>query len=124
MNETILFVDDDAAIRRVMGRGLRLKGYTVFEAENAERALALFNAERTSIRLLIADVMMPGMDGPTLACRLTEASPGLCVILVSGYSDPFTVAGLPGARMRLLTKPFGLDLLVRTAAELLDAQRS
>jgi two-component system, cell cycle sensor histidine kinase and response regulator CckA len=120
VNETILFVDDDATIRRVMGRGLRLKGYTVLEAENAEKALALFEVEGTGIRLLIADVMMPGMDGPMLACQLTETSPGLCVILVSGYSHPLTVQGLPSARTRVLTKPFGLDVLVAAAAELLE----
>ena len=121
MNETILFVDDDAPIRRVMGRGLRLKGYTVLEAESAEKALELFETEGARIRLLVTDVMMPGMDGTALASRLTDARPELCVIFVSGYSDQLATGRISNARVRVLTKPFSLDTLVTTATELLTA---
>lgn len=119
MNETILFVDDDAPVRRVMGRGLRLKGYTAIEAESAEKALELFGAVGAGIRLLITDITMPGMDGITLARRLTDAKPELCVILVSGCSDRLAVEDISSTRVRLLTKPFSLEVLVTTATELL-----
>jgi two-component system cell cycle sensor histidine kinase/response regulator CckA len=116
--ETILVVEDEAGIRGLIVRILRREGYQVTDVASAEEALAA--ARKTSARLLITDVKLPGMSGPDLARRLHTATPALKVLYISGYTDdPAARTGSypPGAGF--LAKPFTLTALVAKVRETL-----
>ena len=120
--ETILLVEDDEAVRRAAVRVLRRAGYQVIVAENGAEALAAVKAHQGSIDLLMTDVVMPGMTGPEVARRLSEISPGLRVLLVSGYSDEVMLRqGLIERGQHYLEKPFVVDGLLDRVREVLDA---
>ena len=95
-----LLVEDEPLVRASTADMLSELGFEVVEAENADKALRLIEAERPS--LVITDHLMPGLSGTELARRLAVEAPGLPVILVSGYAD---AEGLPLDVPRL-TKPF------------------
>ena len=119
--ETVLAVEDNAAMRRVVVRQLEDLGYHVLEAENAAAALVLLERER--VDLLLTDVIMPGgTTGFDLARTAMARWPSLRVVLTSGFPD----AKLDGATtapadLRLLSKPYRKDDLARTLREVLDA---
>jgi len=119
---TILMVDDEESVRRMTGRALRSKEFTVLEAATPERALDLFEADAGNIRLLLTDVVMPRITGPTLAQRLIGKRPDLRVLFISGY--PARLEAMERGvsnRIRLLAKPFEMATLLRTVTELLTA---
>jgi PAS domain S-box-containing protein len=123
LRETILVVDDEAGIRGLVRKILARERYRVLEAGNAEEALTISVAQETPINLLLTDVVLPGMSGPDLARRMYEASPGLRVLYISGYTDDETVRSgefPPGAGF--LAKPFTLTALVNKVRETLDAK--
>ena len=120
--ETILIVEDEDGIRGLILKILRRERYQVLEAASAEEALALVAAHKSSIHLLITDVMLTGMSGPDLARKMHAASPGLKVLYISGYTDDESArsgAYPPGARF--LAKPFTLGVLLGKVRETLDA---
>ena len=107
---TILVVDDEPLMRSMMSRILEQDGYSVLTAEDGSDALSVFRSHEREIDLLISDVSMPGMDGAELAAELTAKSPGLPVLLMSGFCDP--------ERLRFgfefMPKPFSMaDLMAR-----------
>lgn len=120
--ETILLVEDEQAVRALARAALEPCGYTVVEAGDGAEALAWCEKHRGPIHLLLTDVVMPGMDGPELARRLTALHPEMKVLYISGY--PHTVpadrpaSGLGG---ELLEKPFAPGALRRKVREVLDA---
>jgi CheY-like chemotaxis protein len=123
-SETILIVEDNEGIRRVVTRQLTRLGYRVIEAEDAAAALNLLDAEE--IALLFTDIVMPGaMDGIELAREAMARWPGLKVVLTSGFpelrlsGDADALAGL-----RLLSKPYRRDELARALREALDGGQS
>src|SRR4029077_16283058 len=85
--ETILIVEDEAALRELARELLDASGYKVIEAEGGEKAIELVERSETPIDLLLTDVVMPGMGGKQLAKRLTELRPELRVLYMSGYTD-------------------------------------
>jgi two-component system cell cycle sensor histidine kinase/response regulator CckA len=99
-------------------------GYCVIAAEDGEDALR--SAERLDgIDLLLTDVVMPGIDGPALACQLREKWPALPVLFVTGYSaDRLERTGAVGPHDRVLEKPYQLAELTRTIREMLEARTS
>jgi two-component system, cell cycle sensor histidine kinase and response regulator CckA len=115
---TILLVEDEDAVRVFSSRALRNKGYQVLEAKNGEAALSLLMQERDSIDLMITDVVMPVMDGPTLARKVREARPDMRVIFISGYAEDRFKDEL--GDMHFLPKPFSLKQL---AAKVKDVIR-
>jgi CheY-like chemotaxis protein len=122
MAGTILMVDDEESVRRMTGRALRSNEFTVLEAATPERALDLFEADAGNIRLLLTDVVMPRITGPTLAQRLIGKRPDLRVLFISGY--PARLEAMERGvsnRIRLLAKPFEMATLLRTVTELLTA---
>jgi len=120
-SETILLVEDEVTIRRVLGESLRLLGYTVLEAGDGSEAITVCERAEQSIHLLITDVVMPLMGGPELAERIARIRPDLQVLFVSGYTDHALVhQGLKRAGSAFLQKPFTPDLLARKIRELLD----
>ncbi|MEI2719797.1 MAG: response regulator [Gemmatimonadales bacterium] len=112
---TILVVEDEEAIRRVMRRVLEASGYDVIEAEDGESALAAITRHGGALALMITDMMLPGMTGGELVAQLRQIQPTVPVVLTSGYSADFALerAGI-GEGVVFLGKPFALDELVRT----------
>lgn len=109
---TILVVDDEPVICKLIGLALEQEGFQVLRAENGFDAIGLSESHPGEIDLLVSDVTMPGMDGPTLAGKLREADPDLPVLFVSGqYEEAPPHEDKPRL---VLAKPFSLDLLLRT----------
>ena len=118
-DRTVLLVDDNDAVRRVMQEYLEMCGYTVVAAEGGSQALTIAEQWGEKIDALVADVMMPKMTGVELAERLTTRLPQLRVVFVSGFlGDALarTVQSMSAAR--LLIKPFGFTELVDEIASL------
>lgn len=84
---TILLVDDEPMLRALMEAVLLDRGYSVLTAGSGTEAMALFREHRGEIDLLISDIVMPGMDGPSLATALQRSCPDLKVLLISGYCN-------------------------------------
>jgi PAS domain S-box-containing protein len=119
--ETVLVVEDNAALRRIVMRQLGELGYRVLAAENAAAGLRLL--ERQNIDLLLTDVVMPGgTNGRELARRARQRWPGIKVVFTSGFSEA-RLNGDPGplsACTPLLTKPYRKEELASAAREALD----
>jgi PAS domain S-box-containing protein len=120
-NETVLLVEDEDMVRKVVRRTLVGQGYKVIEASNGKEALTLALEDPARISLVLTDVMMPAMGGPELARRLWGSLPDLKIIFLSGYA-PDTMspesAVPPGAI--LIEKPFAIEKLVAKVREVLD----
>src|SRR5690606_18602678 len=86
-HERILLVEDEDNVRAFSARALKATGYEVFEAESGEDALEVLEELDYGIDLMISDVVMPEMDGPTLLVKVRERVPDLKVIFVSGYAE-------------------------------------
>jgi CheY-like chemotaxis protein len=120
-SETILFVEDEPALRELARQSLERFGYRLLIAEEATEALAAAESEG-QLPLLVTDIRLPGLDGPSLARRLREANPGLRVLYMSGYAgDAMVTSGLLRADEAFLAKPFTGDELARRIRSLLDA---
>jgi CheY-like chemotaxis protein len=118
--ETILLVEDEEGVRRLLKHILSKNGYTVIEAASGPEAIAAYRQLRRPIDLLLTDIVMPRMSGRELADRMVELQPGLKVIYMSGYTD-VVVAG-PGTHGSLfLQKPLRPDVLAARVREVLDA---
>ena len=120
---TILLVEDEASVRAVASRALRLKGYDVHEADGAEAALALLADTELNPDVFVTDVVMPGMDGPAWVRAALEDRPGTRVVFMSGYSeDIFIDEKLPVPHSVFLNKPFTLTELVQVVQnQLMDS---
>ncbi|WP_460273889.1 ATP-binding protein [Celeribacter sp. ULVN23_4] len=111
----ILLVEDEAPVRAFASRALRLRGYTVIEAENAEEALETLEDESLQIDVFVSDVIMPGMDGPSWVSQALKSRPGVKVVFVSGYAeDHFTDQQSRIPNSVFLPKPFSLSELTAT----------
>lgn len=119
--ESILVVDDEPPVRRMVASVLRELGYTVFEASNGPEALRAAQEDGHSIQLLLTDVIMAGMSGRELADRLRETYKGLKVLYVSGDLDE-TIAdfGVLQDGIALLRKPFTPAVLAAEIRHVLD----
>ncbi len=118
--ETILLVEDDAAVRDVGARQLQDLGYTVLSAANGRQAQEVSAAGET-IDLLLTDVVMPGLNGRELADLLTAARPGLKVLFMSGYADHSVVShGVLAEGVPFVQKPFERHELARKVRQALD----
>jgi PAS domain S-box-containing protein len=117
---TILLVEDEPAVRRLLATGLRGHGYTVLEASQPLEALALFEAQGHRIGVLMSDVMMPHMSGTALAHKLRAQRPDLPVVLMSGYAMEVFEREPPPDGALLLQKPFTADAAARAIAPLLQ----
>ena len=121
-NETLLVVEDAEAMRKMSCEFLASRGYTVLEANNGADALALAE-KHPHIHMLIADLVMPGMNGRELAQQLCARNPRLRVLYVSGYTgDAVVRMGILEGAAAFLQKPFTLHGLACKVREILDAQ--
>jgi two-component system, cell cycle sensor histidine kinase and response regulator CckA len=111
----VLLVEDEAPVRAFAARALRLRGYTVIEAPDAEAALAILDDPAVLVDLFVTDVIMPGLDGPTWVREALARRPDVRVIFVSGYAeDGFADVQADIPNSVFLPKPFSLDDLTRT----------
>jgi two-component system cell cycle sensor histidine kinase/response regulator CckA len=111
----VLLVEDEAPVRAFASRALRLKGYTVLEADCAETALEMLGDTDLNVDIFVTDVIMPGQDGPTWVRKALKQRPATKVVFVSGYpEDAFDdgEAEIPDAVF--LPKPFSLTALTQT----------
>jgi two-component system cell cycle sensor histidine kinase/response regulator CckA len=122
-DETLLLVEDEAAVRELAARVLREHGYTVLEASDPSWALAAIEQHLPNeVHLLVTDVVMPRMSGRDLAEQLAILRPDLRVLYVSGYTDRAIVHhGVLDENTPFLQKPFTSEGLVRKVREVLDA---
>lgn len=120
--ETILLVEDDSNVRQAVGRALRIMGYAVFEAENGQTAMQIWQAHHAKVDLLLTDMVMPeGITGLELAQRLQACKPGLKVIISSGYSTEVAQAGVPSRPgLVYFPKPYDFKPLADTLRKCLD----
>jgi two-component system cell cycle sensor histidine kinase/response regulator CckA len=121
-NETILLVEDEEMVSSVATRILRSAGYRVLPARNAEMATRIVESAGGSLKLVLADVVMPGTNGPELVARLRALKPGLNALYMSGYSQH---AALEAHQVQgsdpLVRKPFTAMDLLREVRAVLDA---
>ena len=119
--ETILLVEDENVVRNLTKEILELSGYDVLTASNGQEALAIAQTEGERIRLLLTDVVMPGLSGPELALELRDARPELKVLFISGYTDRDLWSGrLKKKGSAFMAKPFKPAELVSRIRRLLD----
>ncbi len=117
----VLLVEDEAPVRAFATRALRLKGYTVLEAESAEDALRLLEDTDLSVDVFVTDVVMPGMDGPTWVRQARETRPDVRVVFMSGYTEGAFGESGPGiGNSTFLPKPFSLTQLTEAVFQQLN----
>ena len=115
---TILLVEDEEGLRSLNARGLRSRGYTVIEASNGIEAMEALEQKDGAIDLVVSDVVMPEMDGPTLLRTMRARNPDLKIIFVSGYAeDAFAKSLQENEQFEFLAKPFALSALVAKVKE-------
>ena len=122
--ETVLLVEDERAVRTLTRNLLEQGGYRVLEADSGKHALGIAEQHHGPIHLLLTDVVMPGMNGPTLADQILPMHPEAKTLYVSGYSESFgTHTQLVPTGANLLQKPFSRVALLLKLRNLLAAQK-
>ncbi len=120
-SETVLVVDDEEIVQTLASEALELMGYTVLKATLAEEALAASSAHPGTIHLLLTDVVLPQIDGPSLFRRLFKQRPNMKVLYMSGYvANSIADYGVLDAEAHFLHKPFTINSLAAKVREVLD----
>jgi DNA-binding response OmpR family regulator len=123
--ETILLVEDEAPVRRLVHQILCDAGYTVRQAGHGREAVEIAVSSTQPIRLLITDVVMPHMNGRELADELGRRFPTMKVLFISGYpGNAVEERGILEPGSHFLQKPFNSETLLRRVRELLQANRA
>ncbi len=105
-------------LRAQNARGLRSRGYTVVETGNGVEAMELFDEQNGAIDLVVSDVVMPEMDGPTLLKEMRARNADIRIIFVSGYAEEAFEKSLPeNQQFAFLAKPFALSALIAKVKE-------
>lgn len=118
---TILVVEDDTDVRRVVVRMLYRLGYKVLHAESGERALMVSAMFYGPIDLLLTDVVMPGMNGPQLSEELKRSRPDLKILYMSGHQTDEFKEDMAIPDSRLIQKPFSTEQLAARLRGLLES---
>jgi two-component system cell cycle sensor histidine kinase/response regulator CckA len=120
---TILAVDDDRTVLRLLDSVLSTAGYRVLTADGGRSAIQVFETNGGPVNLLLTDVMMPDLTGPVVAERLLSLQPDLAVLFISGFHDADLVQRFVTAKgFSLLPKPFTVDALLRVVAMALNGE--
>jgi two-component system, cell cycle sensor histidine kinase and response regulator CckA len=118
---SILLVEDEDHVRAGNVRALKMRGYEVYEASSGVEALDVLEELGGKVDLVVSDVVMPEMDGPTLLREMRSRQPGLKFIFVSGYAEDAFAKNLPdGEKFGFLAKPFSLRELAVVVKQTLD----
>jgi len=121
VSATLLVVDDDEMVRRLAARMLVFEGFRVLEAPNGEAALRVLQRPAPSIRLVITDLAMPGLDGRHLGGVIHRCWPQIRVLYMSGYPAGRMIdAGALDANWPFIQKPFTAEQLGRKVRDLLE----
>ena len=119
---TVLLVEDEDAVRMGGMRALTSRGYTVHEASSGVEALEVFEALGGKVDIVVSDVVMPEMDGPTLLGELRKRQPDIKFVFVSGYAEDAFARNLPAdAHFGFLPKPFSLKQLATIVKDMLES---
>ena len=122
-NETILIVDDQEHILKMLKRFLSGLGYTVHTAKSADKALSELRNYRDDIQLILCDVIMPKQSGPEICERAAKIQPKAKIIYMSGYAwEQITETGLNSSEINLIHKPFNLEELAKKIRLVLDTE--
>ncbi|MGF1503401.1 MAG: ATP-binding protein [Paracoccaceae bacterium] len=121
---SVLLVEDEDPVRAFGARALRLRGYDVAEAATAEDAMEILGDPDFRVDLIVSDVVMPGMDGPTFAVEARKLRPGVRLIFVSGYAEESFRKNLTDNEFLFLAKPFSLNELTAKVKEAIDTAPS
>jgi two-component system cell cycle sensor histidine kinase/response regulator CckA len=117
----VLLVEDEDAVRMGGVRALTSRGYTVHEASSGVEALDVFESLEGRVDIVVSDVVMPEMDGPTLLGELRKRQPDIKFVFVSGYAEDAFARNLPeDAKFGFLPKPFSLKQLATVVKEMLE----
>jgi two-component system cell cycle sensor histidine kinase/response regulator CckA len=118
---TVLLVEDEDSVRMGSVRALQSRGYTVHEASSGVEAMEKFHELEGKIDIVVSDVVMPEMDGPTLLRELRKIQPDIKFIFVSGYAEDAFAKNLPAdAKFGFLPKPFSLKQLATVVKDVLE----
>ncbi|MGI8988252.1 MAG: response regulator [Bryobacteraceae bacterium] len=120
-HETILVVDDEPIVRRLVREMLTISGYGVVEASGGHEALEMVRGLRQPVHLLLTDIIMPRMDGHELARKLAHLHPETRVLFMSGYATDSNIKKVTAMGGQCIPKPFSLPDLTKTVREILDA---
>lgn len=121
-SETLLVVEDEDGVRRLLTHVLHRRGYKVLEAANGEEALEIFQKRAADISLVLTDIVMPQMSGRELGTLLQRIRPGIKLVYMSGYTDDVLVrTGALGPGMSFLQKPLRPEVLAAKVREALDS---
>jgi CheY-like chemotaxis protein len=121
-HETVLLVEDEAGVRKLIEAILRQSGYQVLEAPGANDAIRICEQYKGPIHVLLTDVVMPGMNGREMAERLTQKRGDMKVVYMSGYTDDAIVRhGVLDKGVPFLSKPFTPESLAHKLREVLDS---
>jgi len=118
--KTILLVEDEAFVRRATAEALESAGYRVVVAGSASEALESCRDHFESVDLLLADVVLPGMNGRELAAKFETYYPGAQLLLMSGYPEQLAFCEPVTSGKKYLAKPFSVSMLLRRVREALD----
>jgi signal transduction histidine kinase/FixJ family two-component response regulator len=119
--EKIVLVEDDCFVRAAASRALRMRGYTVLEASDGRVALRLLRDHKSDVRLLVTDIVMPGMNGRELAELARERMPALRVLFMSGYADDNDLRqSVQRADVHFIEKPFRIQAFAAKVRQVLD----
>ena len=119
---TVLLVEDEDAVRMGGMRALTSRGYTVHEASSGVEALEIFAELEGKVDIVVSDVVMPEMDGPTLLGELRKLQPDIKFVFVSGYAEDAFAKNLPAdAQFGFLPKPFSLKQLATVVKDVLES---
>ena len=120
-DRSLLIVDDDKPFSTRLARAMEMRGYEVHEASSGIEALEVMEEIGGQIDLVVSDVVMPEMDGPTLLREMRKTRPELKFIFVSGYAEDAFAKNLPdGEKFGFLAKPFSLRELAVAVRDMLD----
>jgi two-component system cell cycle sensor histidine kinase/response regulator CckA len=123
--KTILVVDDEPEIRKLVSAMITQFGYNALTADSGDHALTMYRKLNASIEMLITDVVAPGMSGPMLADKLSALQPDLKVLYISGYDNTHVVQSYVVERGHaLLAKPFTMEELRVKLAQMLPLAAS
>jgi two-component system cell cycle sensor histidine kinase/response regulator CckA len=119
---TVLLVEDEDAVRAFASRALASRGYKVLEADSGETALKVLDQNQGKIDLVLSDVVMPEMDGPTLLKELRKKGVKTRIVFISGYAEDAFEKNLEGqADFAFLPKPFTLKQLAEAVKQAMEA---
>lgn len=122
--KTILVLEDEADVRRLVSTVLTNNGYKVLVADTGDNAIKAYKKSRQPVDLLLLDVVSPGMAGPMVADRITEMQPGLPVVFMSGYGHTSVVQKYVVEKgYSLVTKPFTEDQLTKKISDAIQSAR-